>query len=183
MYASLKHSSTLKTTNPFQKFIRCNFLIICSLRYGVSTLVTVKMDTLLFFWTLLTVPPCHLLLGWTGRPGTWNLHLQHVSICTQLPCMGLNQVCWSMLGYNSSCFLPHMWAVQMPWTSTSPRATGCLHALQVVNNHTAHTLDFTQTAAFKAIPDIPQEIFYCFKCLLQSVKNVATIYCIYVYII
>ena len=32
------------------------------------------------------------------------------------------------------------------------QATGCLHALQVVKDHTAHMLDLTQATAFKAIP-------------------------------
>lgn len=124
-----------------------------------QTLVTLKMDTLLFLWTLLTTPPYHLLLGLTCRQGTCiyicNTRLP-LSICAQLQCLGSYQVCESMFGYKSSCFLPHMWAVQMPSTTTSPQVTGCLCALHVAKDHTARVLDFTQAAAFKAIPDIPK---------------------------
>jgi hypothetical protein len=67
-----------------------------------QTLVTLKMDTLLFLWTLLTVPPYHLLLDLTSRQRTWiyvcNTRLL-VSICAQLPCLGSNQVCKSMFSY------------------------------------------------------------------------------------
>jgi len=52
-----------------------------------------------------------------------------------------------------------MWAVRMPSTTTSPQATSCLRALEVVKDHTAHVLDFTRAAAFKAIPDIPKGFY------------------------
>jgi hypothetical protein len=125
-----------------------------------QTLVTLKMDTLLFLWTLLTVPPYHLLVDLTSRQGTWiyvcNTCLPSF-ICAQLPCLGSNQVCESMFSYKSSCFLLHMWAVQMPSTTTSPQATGCLRALQVVKDHTAHVWDFTQAVAFKTISIFPRD--------------------------
>jgi len=52
-----------------------------------------------------------------------------------------------------------MWAVQMPSTTTSPQANGCLCALHVAKDHIAHVLDFTQAAAFMAISDIPKEFY------------------------
>jgi hypothetical protein len=127
-----------------------------------QTLVTLKMDTLLFLWILLTVPPYHLLLDLTSRQGTWiyicNTRIL-LSICAQLQCLGSNQVCESMFSYKSTCFFFHTWAVQMPLTTTSPQATGCLRAWQVVKDHTAHVLDFTQATAFNIIPDIPKGFY------------------------